>query len=288
MFKLLVDTCVWMDAAKDPRQQTLLQVLDELVGLGEVSLLVPRIVIEEFHRNKQRIVEDSTRSLSTAFKRVKEAVENFGNAKRKRRVLDELNYVDHRLPQLAESAHSSIEMIERLFSKAVMLETTDPVMLRAARRAIEKKAPFHRNRNGMADSIIVELYAQCVAERCSPGTRFGFVTHNIHDFSTPHGDQAEPHPDIATLFSQKKSRYFIKLADAVKRARPSLVSELMLDYEQSFEPRSLSEILEAEGELRDKVWYDRHMLARQRGEDKKWNPDIRQGAYKAAAKKERK
>lgn len=288
MFKLLIDTCVWMDAAKDPRQQALLNVLGELVELGEVSLLVPRIVIDEFQRNKQRIVADSTRSLSSAFKRVKEAVENFGDPKKKRRVLGQLNDVDHRLPQFADFAHKSVNTIEQLHAGGVVLETTDEVILRAARRAVEQKAPFHRNRNGMADAIIIELYADCVAEQCPRGTRFGFVTHNIRDFSAPNESHAEPHPDIAALFSKIRSLYFIKLGEAVKRGRPDLVSELMLQYEEWFEPRSLSEILEAERELCDKVWYDRHMLARQRGEDKEWNPDIREGAYKSAANMERK
>lgn len=288
MFNLLVDTCVWIDAAKDPRQQNLLSVLQELVELGEVSLLVPRIVVEEFQRNKPKVVADSTRSLSSAFKRVKEAVEAFGDPKAKRRILEQLNDVDHRLPQLAESAHRSIEIIEKLHAGAALLETTDQVMLRAARRAIEQKAPFHRNRNGMADAIIVELYADCVAQQCPRGTRFGLVTHNIHDFSAPNGKHGEPHPDIAPLFSKIRSLYFVKLADAVQRIRPDLVSELMLQYEDFMEPRSLSEILEAAHELCDKVWYDRHMLARQQGRDKDWKPEIREGAYKSAAKMERK
>jgi hypothetical protein len=70
--------------------------------------------------------------------------------------------------------------------------------------------------------------------------------------------------------------------------RPDLVSELMLQNEERFESCSLSEMQEAVRALCDKVWYDRHMGARQRGEDKEWNPDIREGAYKSAAKIERK
>jgi hypothetical protein len=59
MFNILVDTCVWLDTAKDPDQQPLLGVLEELVKLNEVRLIVPRIVIDEFGRNKQRIIQES-------------------------------------------------------------------------------------------------------------------------------------------------------------------------------------------------------------------------------------
>ena len=31
MFKILADTCVWLDMAKEPQQQLLLSVLEELI-----------------------------------------------------------------------------------------------------------------------------------------------------------------------------------------------------------------------------------------------------------------
>lgn len=43
MFKILIDTCVWLDLAKDHRQETLLTSLETLVKEKEVSLIMPRI-----------------------------------------------------------------------------------------------------------------------------------------------------------------------------------------------------------------------------------------------------
>lgn len=68
MFKILIDTCVWLDLAKDHRQETLLTSLETLVKEKEVSLIMPRIVLTEFARNKARIIEDSKRSLSSTLK----------------------------------------------------------------------------------------------------------------------------------------------------------------------------------------------------------------------------
>jgi hypothetical protein len=59
--RILIDTSVWLDVAKDYRQQTLLSALEELTKRGIVVLLVPDIVREEFARNKARIIEDSRR-----------------------------------------------------------------------------------------------------------------------------------------------------------------------------------------------------------------------------------
>ena len=75
MLKILADTCVWLDMAKEPQQQLLLSVLEELIKLQEVKILLPSVVVDEFHRNRQRIIDDSRKSLSSVFKRVKEAVD---------------------------------------------------------------------------------------------------------------------------------------------------------------------------------------------------------------------
>jgi hypothetical protein len=52
------------------------------------------------------------------------------------------------------------------------------VKLRAAQRAIDKRAPFHRQRNGIDDAILIEIYADAVAAKAPAGTRYAFVTHN--------------------------------------------------------------------------------------------------------------
>src|ERR1700686_577861 len=83
VFRILIDTCVWLDLAKDYQQQPILTALEELIRQGEISLIVPCTVVDEFARNKVRIIEESGRSLSGTLKRVKEAVEKFGDPRRK-------------------------------------------------------------------------------------------------------------------------------------------------------------------------------------------------------------
>jgi predicted nucleic acid-binding protein len=75
LFKILIDTCVWLDLAKDYQQQPILTALEELIRMGDIELTLPRTVLDEFARNKGRVVEESSRSLSGTMKRVKEAVD---------------------------------------------------------------------------------------------------------------------------------------------------------------------------------------------------------------------
>jgi hypothetical protein len=263
MFKLLIDTCVWLDIAKDHQQEATLGVLEELVRQGEVSLIVPRIVLDEFGRNKARILQDAQRSLSGVLKRAKDVVIRLGDGKGKRLVLEQLNDVDFKLPRMGESAVESIGRVEKLLSGAAVMEVSDAAKLRAAEHAIAKKAPFHNQRNSMADAVLMETYGELVAGK-NPGVRFAFVTHNVKDFSQPTGDNRLPHPDLAAYFSKIKSRYFISLSEALKRVQPALVSDMMLEHEWSEEPRRLTEILEAMDLLFHQVWYNRHQVARQK------------------------
>jgi len=267
MFKILVDTSVWLDMAKEPQQQLLLSVLEELIKLQEVSILLPTVVVDEFQRNRQRVIDDSRRSLSSVFKRVKEAVDKYGDSASKTKVLEELNDIDQRLPTLGDAVGNSLSRIEDIFKTAELIETTEPVKLRVFERGLQIKAPFNGKKNSTGDAILIETYADCICGAQSTGHRFAFVTHNVNDFSDMRVNNKNPHPDIASLFSKRKSLYFTNIGEALRRVRPDLVSELLAELGEWERPlRTLSEIMAAESELCDKVWYNRHQVRREQVE----------------------
>lgn len=304
MFKILIDTCVWLDLAKDYQQQVVLTALEELILQGDVELVLPRTVIDEFDRNKARIIEESNRSLSSTLKRVKEVVEKFGDPQQKKIVLSQLNDVDHRLPSLGETAVDTISRIEKLFMDAYIIEISDAVKLRAAQRAIDKRAPFHRQRNGIDDAILIEVYKDVVGAKATGRNRFAFITHNIRDFSHPNASNKLPHPDIEDYFLPIRSLYFLTLGEALKRIQPKQFNELMVEYKWVEEPRRLAEIVETIDEMVTKVWYNRHQFMQEQIEegiikiveketypikDHRTRPiqrDIWEGALKAAAEVE--
>ena len=198
----------------------------------------------------------------------------------------------------------TVGRIEKIFAATPVIEIADAVKLRAAQRAIDKRAPFHRQRNGIDDAILIEAYADAVGAKSSPG-RFAFVTHNVKDFSHPDANNKLPHPDIAALFSRVKSLYFITLGEALRRVQPEQFADLLIEQEWVQEPRRLSEIVNAIGELIDKVWYNRHQVRKEKIEageikivEKETFPvkdhsrrpiqrDVWEGALKSAAKAER-
>ncbi|MHB8092703.1 MAG: PIN domain-containing protein, partial [Syntrophales bacterium] len=273
---------------------------------GMLSLIVPRIALDEFQRNRERVSKDSAKSLSAHFRIVKDAVGKAGGDKKMMRaVLSHLDDVDHRIPIIGGEAVGTLNRIERLLTMNPIIETSETVRLRAAQRAIDKKAPFHHDKNAMADAILIETYAECLRDKAAAGVRFAFVTHNKRDFSIENGNHKMPHPDFANLFSRIKSLYFINLPEALRRVEPLLVTDIMLEQSWSQEPRGLTEILEAEDLLFHQVWYNRHWNLRigvEEGKikvvDKETYPrpsgametiqrDIWKGALKAALRTER-
>ena len=107
----------------------------------------------------------------------------------------------------------------------------------------------------------------------------------------PNGNDKIPHPDFATYFSKIKSKYYIKLAEAVHRISPALVTEIMIEEEWIGEPRSLTEIFEAEEEFFDRIWYDRKLVLQdliKEGLEKESPPDIKNGMLAAMKRVEAK
>ena len=173
--------------------------------------------------------------------------------------------------------------VETLLQRAEIVETNDAIMLRAARRALEKKAPFIAKKN-MADAIIIETFAECVRRPASTGHMFAFVTDNVNDFSDRKVDDRNPHPDIASIFTKRKVRYFITLAETLRCVDPDAVEEYAFDFTNP--PRHTDEILEALELLWDQIWYNHHKCRMHRVEtgEVEEKPEIVKMA-KAAAKR---
>jgi len=268
MFRMLIDTCVWLDLARDPKQHAVLGVVEQMVRERMIALIVPRVVVDEFRRNKDRIAKESARSLSTHFRLVKDAVGKAGgNKRRTKTVLSHLDDVDHKIPIVGGAATQVLDRIEKLLTALPALETSDSVKLRAAQRAIDHRAPFHHDKNSIADALIIEMYDECVRAKTSAGTRFAFITYNKHDFSLEDGNHKLPHADLATMFSRVRSLYFVNLAEALRRVDPSFVTDAMFEYSFDEEPRGLHEILKSADLLFHQVWYNRHWNMRARIED---------------------
>lgn len=253
---LVIDTSVWLDLAKDHRQLPLLEALLTMAREGQVVLIVPQIVIDEFERNRDRVMAASRASLSSHFKRVKEAIIQFAPVEGRDATLAQLNEADHRIVSGGEAVSEAVGIVESLFAESAPVQISDSIKIRAADRAILKIAPFHRQINGMGDAVIIETYIDALATRKDENV-FAFVTHNIHDFSKKGADTRLPHEDLASLFDGVSSRYETNLSVLLGEFASELIEEIRFEREYSQDSRQLSELLEAEHKLTTQIWYNR-------------------------------
>jgi hypothetical protein len=261
VLKLLIDTCVWIDLAKDHHLHPVLRALDALMRDRKVAVLLPPLVMEEFERNKGNILNVNRQSLSSALKRAKDLLDQHGKGDGKAGALEQLNDIDQRLPRLGDLTGITA-FLEQFLRKAETIPVTDAAKLRALERGLKKQAPYGK-KNSTADAILIESFADVVKGKGTTGHQFGFVTHNKDDFSHPNGDKRQHHPDFDGIFTKRKVRYFITLKDALMTLDSSVVDDL--EYEEYAEqPRPTDEIVALIGELIDKVWCNRHKVYGQR------------------------
>ncbi|UIF91826.1 DUF4935 domain-containing protein [Cupriavidus necator] len=231
--------------------------LEDLVQNGEIELIVPQQVLDEFDRNKARIIEEARRGLQSHFRLVRQAVNQFGEDGRKGELLAGLNEVDHQIGVDGDAVGGSIERIDRLLRRAPALATSDAVKQRVTERALAKQAPYHRAKNSVGDAILVEMYVDVVAG-AGEATPCAFITHNTKDFSDANGDFRKAHADLRHLFDAPKSSYWISMVEFLKDHSPDLLGEHDFEFNYSQEARRLPEILEAQHLLLQQVWYNRH------------------------------
>lgn len=268
MLYVLADTSVWLDLAKNINGQKLIVTVRVLAHEGRLTLLVPRVVIDEFERNRERVEADMTRSVSTQLRRARDAIEQHGQGDGRQAALKELDNLSHRLPLINQMATRNFEDVRDLLANGRGLVPTTEDYERVVQRGLDKRAPFHRGKNSSADALLLEMYgAVALAPTNAPDGHYCFVTLNVRDFSALGADQRLAHPDCAELFAGPRSSYFISLSAALGAQFPEEFDELLEEFDFHEEPRDYDEIRAAEEELFDRIWYERSLLHETEVED---------------------
>lgn len=261
---LIVDTCVWLDLAKDHREEPTIRAIEYLIKANKLKVIVPDVVITEFARNRERVAAETRRSIQSHTRAVKGAVSRFADEAMKKAATEILDEVDHRIALNRDTVTESMDRIEHLFETSPRLKASAAIKRAAAERAIAGLAPFHRDRNGMADALLIEGYASLLSK--DKRGQFAFVSHNFKDFSEANGDRRKPHRDLSPLFN-KRSTYWVSITDFLRHIEPAVLDDEDDDFNLGMETRRLSEILEAEYVLFRQVWYNRHWSLRAAVED---------------------
>ena len=254
----LVDTCVWLDLAKDYREQPIISAIEDLVKEGRLRLIIPSVVLDEFQRNKARVAEEAKRGFQSHFRVVRDAVNRFADDASKAHTIAALHEVDHAITMKSAAVDGSLMRIENILASTPAVPTSETVKQRVTERALAKLAPYHREKNSVGDAILIETYAEVLSSDRDKKPRYAFVTHNTKDFSEPNGDRRKPHGDLAPMFVPPRSTYSVSMVDLIREVDADLLDEHVFEISYSQQARTLSEILDTERLFMRQVWYNRH------------------------------
>jgi hypothetical protein len=289
MLRLLIDTSVWLDLAQRRDGQKWIVPLRVLLHRGDLELLVPTVVVEEFDRNRPRLEAAVTTSVLDRLRQLRRELREFAGEQNEQIWLAETT---QHLPLVNAMTPQNFREIAELLRSGRRLEPTDVQYARVVERGLEKKAPFTSDKNSVADAVIIELYATAL-EQAGTGDVCCFITSNHRDFSLPNGDHRQPHPDLADLFSGSQSCYLYQVDGLHAALLDYFGEEFEEEYEEVVfltgeeEPRTLAEIVEAEQEFFDRVWYVRCVVHFD-AENEDLPEDTRNGAGSALRRVEEK
>lgn len=272
MLRLLVDTSTWLDLARRRDGQRLIVPLRVLMFQGKLELLVPSLVIAEFERNRSHVEASVTASVTDRFRQLRTDVIEFGGTEH----LQILEDMSRQIPLVSSGTLQNFAEVSELLNSGCRLEATSVEIEGAMNRGLENKAPYRLNKNSTADALIIELYGSALRQADHQGDQHCFVTSNYHDFSELNGDRRRPHPDLSSLFAEERSDYYCGVEGLNTALVENFGDEFTTISEETVlvreEPRTLTEILEAEQELYDKVWYVRQLIRNEKIETGEHDP----------------
>src|ERR1039457_1614141 len=262
MLRLLIDTSAWLDMATRRDGQKWIVPLRVLMFHNKLELLVPAVVIEEFDRNRPRLEAAVTTSVLDRLRQLRRELREFAGDQNEHVWLEETR---QHIPLVNAMAPQNFREIDELLRNGRILIPTDVEYGRVVKRGLDKKAPFSSDKNSVADALLIELYSSQL-EQADSGDAYCFVTSNHRDFSMPNGDHRQPHRDLADLFPGQQSRYLYQIEGLHGMLVDYFGDEFLEEYEEveflinEEEPRTLTEVLEAEAEFFDKVAYVRFVV----------------------------
>ncbi|MET9070621.1 PIN domain-containing protein [Streptomyces sp. NPDC004232] len=272
MLRLLIDTSVWLDMARRRDGQQTIVAIRVLKHQGKLELLVPSLVIDEFERNRPRAENVATQSVRERFRLLKQDLQEYGDDEAQHWIAE----MTHQIPYVAEGSLQNFSEIFELLKSGKRIEPGAAESEAVLKRGLQKKAPLHLNKNSVADALLIELYRSAIEGNCESGDVICFATSNHEDFSIPKGDHRKPHPDLADIFDQVRSRYIYGV-DGLNSMMLSHFGEEFAELTEEVElvqgeTRSLAEILKAENEYFEKIWYVRKLILLEKIEDGCYEP----------------
>jgi hypothetical protein len=262
MLRLLIDTSVWLNIAKRRDGQQIIVPLRVLFFQRRLDILTPSVILEEFERNRPRTEAATSNSVRERFRLLRQDLHDYGDDAAQQWIAE----MAHQIPHVSTRSLQNFSEISDLLRSGTPLQPGDSEYAAVVKRGLERRAPLHlEGKNSIADALIIEQFESAVRAG-NLEDQYVFATSNYTDFSIPKGDRRQPHPDIAAIFNRENS-YYVYDVDGLIAILGEKLGGYYLDeaeevelIQNASETRSLTDILAAEQEYFDKIWYGRSLM----------------------------
>ena len=223
MYYLIIDTCVWLETGKDVSETSIIDKLTDFVNRGQVCLIVPSIIREEWNKHKiEKIIKENEQSISGKLKNVKDLL-SFLDSEKANVIEDIISFESEIKEDLKQKSHETIDKIEYLFNHRSTrnILINDRVKLKAIQWGLDKKAPFHR-KSSVADALIIlSALDYITSHNLHPSI---FITNNIIDFSSKE-NKKNVHEDLAEDLKHANLKYYINIGEVLNKIETNAISE---------------------------------------------------------------
>jgi hypothetical protein len=226
MAKLIIDTSSWFELEK-PRFQEVFSELEEQVNTGKTVLLTCDIIIDEWTRNKEKILREIITSIKSHAKSAEKLSDFIVKAEADflRQILEKYKSDENEQLKVATQYFQKVEL---LLQKSEKYSIADDLKIKMANRALTKQAPFHNSKNNMADALLLYGAVDHVKSEYLIATNLFFVSANYTEFADPE-NSLNLHPELA----ETGVHFYNNVARALQM-RKELVDEMDEHNERKF------------------------------------------------------
>jgi hypothetical protein len=252
-----LDTNAWINLANGTEPARLLEALYNGVKEGEITVILPTIIIDEWNKGKSKEIAGGVlKTFDTVEKGLgqilnvlsKNAFDSGINANQ----WDFFKEIASNFKKGRKKIENSIsilsETVESIFNhpSTRLIIIKERIALKAGKFAIAKKAPFS-GKNSFADALIVFSFIDYIETNSIINAHF--ITYNTEDFCSRRGGNYFLHSDLVPDFRRTQSEFHQLAADGINKIYKNINLEVAEFFDLIKEANYSYEEQEEEGEI---------------------------------------
>jgi len=238
MHFITLDTNTWIYLANGTEPVRLLHFIKKQVDKGNITIVLPEIVIQEWDKNKDRTVKQGSikhfNEITEALDRILKLLGDKGERDALSFLFEGKDNKDYfkdfyeafkkKKQEVVEAINENIKLIDDLFkhTSTERIKIKDNVTLKAAQFALAGKAPF-KKKNSFADALIMLSFIDYVEMNFIEGGLF--ISYNSEDFCEKKDGKKLLHSDLEPEFSRTKSLFYTIVGEALNTIEKNIVSK---------------------------------------------------------------